>query len=297
MSTVSGRPTRGSQPPTVDRNPFRYGWRYVRNVRPDGTEEIDQVPLTLEDVLHPEAGDVIVESYPHNSDRDYLKAVFRTRLPHERTAAVFSDCQVDFNIPGVKPICPDVVVFFDIRRQAPWSSFDVAAEGARPVLVVEITSPDTRSNDIGTKKTYYYRAKVPWYVIADVRFEGENERRIELLLYRRTGAGYRRVKPDESGRVWLEPVGLWLGQVRDRIGGFMRLACFDPETGEEVGDYTAISQALADAQRLLDEEARARGEAEKALADEARARGEAEKALAEALARIQQLESSQRTTS
>ena len=74
MSTVFERSAPGSQPPSGEPDPFRYGWRYVRIVRPDGTEDLDQVPLTLEDVLHPEVGDVIVESDPHDSDSVYLRA-------------------------------------------------------------------------------------------------------------------------------------------------------------------------------------------------------------------------------
>jgi colicin import membrane protein len=71
------------------------------------------------------------------------------------SAAVLSDCQVDFNIPGVKPLCPDLAVFFGLRRQIGWSSFNVAAEGARPAPVVEVTSPDTRVNDVGINADYY----------------------------------------------------------------------------------------------------------------------------------------------
>ena len=52
--------------------------------------------------------------------------------------------------------------------------------------------------------------------------------------------------------------------------GYDRLACFDPATGEEIGDYTAISQAL-------EAEARARAEAEtRAALAEARVQAEAE---------------------
>ena len=67
MSTVSkSRPPRPPEP-----DPYRYGWRYVRVTRPDGTEEFDQVPLTLEDVLHPEVGDFIVQTDGHDSDLNY----------------------------------------------------------------------------------------------------------------------------------------------------------------------------------------------------------------------------------
>jgi Uma2 family endonuclease len=310
MSTVSGRPPSKTQPPPGT-DPFRYGWRYVRVIRPDGTEALDQVPLTLEDVLHPEVGDIVVESDPHDSDRGYLKAVFKTRLEDNRAAAVLSSCQVDFNIPGVKPLCPDVAVFLEVRRQVGSPRFDIARERARAALVAEITSPDTRSNDVGVKVGYYLRARVPWYLIADVATEEGDQRRIELILYRRVGRTYRRVPADERGWVWLEPVNLWLGQTGDARGGFMRLACFDPATGAEVGDYSAVTRALASeararaqAERRARSEAKARARAEERArqeaegrAAEAKARADAErraqadaKALADALARIRELE-------
>jgi colicin import membrane protein len=157
MSTASDRSTLKS-PPGLDR--FRYGWRYVRVVRPDGTEEFEQVPLTLEDVLHPKVGDFIVQSDPHDCDRAYLKAVSKARLEGDRTAIVLSDCRVDFNIPGVEPLGPDLAVFLGVRRRLMWSTFDVAEEGARPALVAEVTSPETRINDVELKVDYYRRARV-----------------------------------------------------------------------------------------------------------------------------------------
>ncbi len=201
MSTVSGRPDSEPQP-SHEPKWFRYGWRYVRTTRPDGTEGFDQVPLTLEDVLHPELGDTIPEGNAHDDDLSYLKSVFRVQLRDDPTAVVLSRCLVDFNIPDVKRLARDIAVFLGVRRRNGWSSFDVAEEGARAALLA------------------------------------------------------RRVEPDESGRVWLEPVGLWLGQTRDRRGGYMVLACFDPVTGKAIGDYTAISHALAESRKRLADESR-----------------------------------------
>jgi Uma2 family endonuclease len=264
MSTVTKHP--GLTPPPIppEPDPFRYGWRYVRNTQPDGTEVFDQIPLTLEDVLHPEEGDFIVQTDAHDSERAYLKAVFKTRLIADPTAVVLSDCRVDWNIPGVRPLGPDVAVFFGARRHILWSTFNVAEEGVRPALVIEVTSPETRVNDVGPKVGFYHRAKVPWYVIADVD-EDEQERQIQFIAYRRRPARYQRIKLKDPHRVWLEPVRLWLGLTRARLGGYIRLACFDPDTGQEIGDYTAISEELAEAQALVSAEAQARAEAEKRI--------------------------------
>jgi hypothetical protein len=269
VSTVSKPRAPKSRPAPAEPDPFRFGWRYVRTTLADGTEALDQVPLTLEDVLHPEPGDVIVQTDPHDSERAYLKSVSKSRLSDDRTAVVLSDCGVDFNIPGVKHLVPDLALFFGARRQREWSIFDVAAEGARPAMVVEVTSPDTRSNDLVIKVDYYHRAGVPLYVIADVSKGKDGDRRIELIGYERTPRKYKRIKPDQRGWIWLAPVRLWLGLTRDQVGGFVRLACFDPDTGAEVGDYTAITRELAAeksrrvaAEARADTEAQARAQAE-----------------------------------
>ena len=78
---------------------------------PDGTESFDQIPLTLEDVLFPEVGDFIVQTDAHDSDVRYLKGVFKSRLTGDPTAAVVSDCRVDWNLQGVRPLGPDIAVF------------------------------------------------------------------------------------------------------------------------------------------------------------------------------------------
>ncbi len=288
MSTAST--TRPPRSPSDEPDPFRYGWRYVRITGPDGTEEFDQVPLTLEDVLHPEEGDFIVQSDPHDRERTYLRTVSEARLEHDPTSVVLSDCRVDWNIPGVRPLGPDLAVFFGVRRYSLWLTFDVAAEGARPALVIEITSPETRNNDLEIKVDYYHRAGVPQYVIADVTVEDEEQRRVELIEYRHGPRGYRRFKPNKQGRIWLPAVELWLGLTRERRGGYIRVACFDPGTGEEVGDYAAVDQALAAEKKARARAEKARARAEKACARaEKQAAAEAE-ACAQAEARIRELE-------
>jgi len=146
--------------------------------RPDGTVDFDQVPLTPDDVLHPQVDDFIVQTNAHDDDRIYLKTVFKARLKPVPGAVVLADCGVDWNIPGVRPLCPDIAVFFGVERDRnyDWATFNVAAEKARPALVIEVTSRNTRKNDLGIKVDYYRRAGVPLYVIADVKGRGAKRR-------------------------------------------------------------------------------------------------------------------------
>lgn len=64
-------------PETPPADPFRYGWRCVPRPTPDDPHHFEQVPLTLEDVLHPEVGNFIVHSDRHETDQMYLTAVLR----------------------------------------------------------------------------------------------------------------------------------------------------------------------------------------------------------------------------
>ncbi len=43
-------------------NPFRFGWRDVQQIGPDGSKRWVQAPLTQEDALHPQESDHISEN-------------------------------------------------------------------------------------------------------------------------------------------------------------------------------------------------------------------------------------------
>ena len=64
MTTVEvlTRPALDDSTSTDQSDPYRYGWRYVRQDRDDGTYVTEQIPLTLEDVLHPEEGDQVTHN-------------------------------------------------------------------------------------------------------------------------------------------------------------------------------------------------------------------------------------------
>ena len=273
-------PIRNLRPPTTEvaeADPFRYGWRFVYRKQPDGTLVEEQVPLTLEDLLFPEEGDFIVQTVGHNQDCAYLMLVLKARLADDPSAVVISDCRVAWDVPGLKPLGTDVAVFFGLHGYEDWGTLDVAKEGAIPALVIEVTSPDTRKNDVGIKKDFYHRAGVPQYVIVDVRSRKKDGRQLRLTSYRHTPAGYEPVASDDRGWVWLDSIGIWLGSAEGRA------VCYDGETAAEIGDYTSVCQALALAEEQAASNARALAVAEEQAAANARARAEAE-------ARIRELE-------
>jgi hypothetical protein len=283
-------------PQAAEADPYRYGWRYVRRTAPDGAETFDQVPLTPEDVLHPQEEDFIVNDSAHNNDRAYLHTVLDARRPRWPSAVVLEDVRVDLDIPSVRPLGPDVSVFFHVRDpERRWGTFEVAAEGVRPVLLVEITSPETRSNDVGLKVDYFHRAGAALYVIVDrPRPDGP----VKLTGYRYTPQQYEPLAPDSEGRLPLGPLGLLLGARGNRV------VLYDAATGEELGDYAAVAeqrdraeqsreveaQARRAAEARAQEEAQARRAAEARAQEEAQARRTAEAQLGELQARVRELE-------
>jgi Uma2 family endonuclease len=260
-TSKNGKSNRTEQP-----DPFRFGWRYVQQISPSGVKERVRVPLTLDDVLHPQEGDHIPDNSQQARDCHYLYGVLKWRLAGNPHAVVFTDCLINWGVRGLRNHSPDISVFEGVSEpQHIWTTFSVARENARPVLVIEIVSPDAharqaRDNDVVTKVREYYRARVPLYAIVDQERVGGPRR---IIGYRRGTRKYVTMPLDEQGRLLLEPVGLQMGLHEQRV------VCWDADTGEEIQDFTAMAEARA---------------------AEAQARQEAEAELAAARARIRELE-------
>jgi Uma2 family endonuclease len=278
MSTISGitpPPTTPTPPAPPAEDPFRYGWREVPVRRADGRVDFDRIPLTLEDLLHPKMGDVMPQSTPHDRDIHYLKDVITGRVAPDPSAVVYHDVIIDWDDPELRHHSPDISVLFGVRNpQVERNSFHVRAEGVRPRVIVEVVSPDYRENDVVTKVEHYHRARVPCYVIVDREaVEGP----VRLIGYRDRPDGYERLPLDNQGRLWVEPLGIWIGP------GDNRIVCYD-ETGRELGDYVRVTQELEAALERADEEARLRADADRRATDadrraaeEARLRGAADR--------------------
>ncbi len=74
---------------------------------------------------------------------------------------------------------------------------------------------------------------------------------VRLLGYRLQEGIYQPLPPNEHGRLWLEPVRLWLGTIADEI------VCYD-EAGQPLGNYAELRAALeAETQARAEAEARA----------------------------------------
>jgi Protein of unknown function (DUF820). len=161
-------------------------------------------------------------------------------------------------------------------------------------LIIEITSPETRENDVVWKVAHYARAGVAQYVIVD-NIGRRGERQLRFLDYRLVGDTYRLQPPDERGWVYLELADLWVGVEGDHV------VCYADDS-TAFGDYATVVQQAAEAEaraRAAEEqaqrEAAARAEAEEQARREAAARAEAEEqARREAAARAEAEEQARR---
>ena len=226
---------------------YPHGYRLIERTLPDGRVEWDYVALTVEDVLHPQENDEIPVRGIHELDCRHMTNVFWSRPLAPPLTYVAADWLTDFGVAEVKKVSPDIAVYVGMSQEPDMESgtFLLPDWGGRCVLVVEVVSPDRRVNDVVHKLRLYHLAGVPFYVIVDQEKEGGPR---SLLAYRHGDEEYVPIPLNAQGRVYVEPVKLFLG-MRDG-----RVACYDPETGRELGDYVKLAHDLDAADRLIQEQ-------------------------------------------
>ena len=189
----------------------------------------------------------------------------------DRHALVTSDVAIHWDVPGLIYHCPDVAVIFNVREvKEQYPSFLVTFEGVRPALIIEVVSPqsrEVREVDTVTKVVEYHAAMVPLYVIIDRDREDDWP---VIRGYRYTPDAYEPIALDDQDCLLLEDLGLRLCANQNRI------TLYNAVTGAELGDYTAISQALeaeVAARQAAEEQARLANE-RACAAEETRLRAE-----------------------
>ena len=264
------------------KDPYPYGWREIPRLLPDGKEIHERVPLTLEDILHPEVGDFRMHTEEHERFCAYLYNVLRAQVADDPTAIVLHDLRVAWVHPDFRAHGPDISVIFNVQQWQNWSTFDEVVEGTKPSLIIEITSPGTHSVDLEKKVDHYAQVGVELYVIADIAIRRDMPAK-RLLGYRLSPDGYEQLVPNADGWLWLAPVNLWLGWHGEDI------ACYDRD-GNLIEDYIAVTVARAEAEgRAAEAEGRA-AEAEERATEEAEERAQAESDVATREERIRKLE-------
>ena len=235
----------------------------------------------------PEEDGVPLESYYHR---------LQINLLHDITYQLFKHC-TDFYcggnmflyydleqaegviqfVQGQRPSAPYkgpdfFVVLGGVDGTKKRKSWVVWREGGRyPDVIVEITSPSTKSKDTKDNLVLYSKVfrtrEYYWY----------DEEAGELAGYRLQGDEYVSIAPNERGWLWSEVLGVWLG-VSDApfLGWRYRWLRFYREDG-------SLVLTGEEAERLLREQAEQRAEQERLL------REQAERRLAELEAELKRL--------
>lgn len=247
--------------PVFSADPFRYGTRWQRVRLPNGELTEREVPLTPEDLLDPQLGDEIPQSGPHSLVATTLFDVLTRWFAAASDVLVLFDMKMIWGIPGLPDPSPDLAVVRGVRdKEKMWMTFEVAEEGVRPCLILEVVprfDDELRRNDYERKVTIYQRAGIPEYFIADPPFfSGES---LLLTGYRLGSENYQRIEPDSQGRLHSETSNLFFAPSED--GRSVRVA--DGETG-----HWLLTSSQEQAGRLAAEE-RVRREADQREAAEA----------------------------
>lgn len=240
-------------------DPFRYGSRWVKVETPRGAE-LQEVPLTLDDLFDPQEGDHVAHSILHgdiiSATKEMIRQVFRSRGRDD--VLVCDDVKMLWKDPDLPRIGPDVAVIPGVEDPTRnRDSFNEKEEGTGPVFVLEVVSKSTRNFDYNDKPPIYRQAKVREYFILDPL--KTPWKLLGWRLHPDTGR-YRKLRADKQGRVRAETLELDLAIAPEGD----RLVLVDLATSEELRDLSEEVEARQAAESRAEMEAEARRQEEEA---------------------------------
>lgn len=177
------------------------------------------------------------------------------------------------NFPRLR-VAPDVMVIFNVAPGGR-DNYKIWEEGEVPSVIFEITSPGTKNQDTGHKKTLYEQLGVQEYWLFDPKGEWIEGK---LRGYRLQGEEYELIRDSRS-----EPLGLRL-EVEGQLISFYR-----EDTGEKLLIPSELKEALQQEKVALQQERIARQQEREALQQEKIARQQAEEEAKIALIQLEKL--------
>src|SRR6266545_13152 len=204
--------------------------RYVE--RPDGTIELQDTPLTPEDFLDPQVGDIMCQGNPHTVAAAFLYDLLVRRY-HGRPDVLVTQDLKHLMLPRRGP-SPDVSVLMGLETiDHEMTSYNQSKTGVPPSLIIEVVSPtDRRIREVDEKAKpgLYERMRVREYLLQDLPRRG-NGWRVRWSGYRLGDAGrYQPIEPDAQGRFLSETTGLLFGVNPEGNG----VEVIDAATGERL---------------------------------------------------------------
>ncbi|MDM8550769.1 Uma2 family endonuclease, partial [Desulfobacterales bacterium HSG2] len=278
-----------SEPVSADMDPheetgdrYYYGYRTIIEYDEDGECVITYRPLTPDDLLDPEEGDVYMQGTLHDKDIERLRSIIRFRLRDREDMTVYSDLKINWGVEDLPNPAPDISVIRNVRDpDRPRGVFYVSEEGVIPCFILEVVSPRYRNADINKKPDIYRRAGVSEYFIVDPGLK-DDEISYTIRGYKLIGNRYVSAPPDSQGRFYSKLTDVWLGvsESGDRIividGRTGEELLSDQERADEETETRQIAEARAEQESEARESAEARAEQESEARESAEARAEQE---------------------
>ena len=244
---------------------------------PDGRPEMRDIPLTPENFLDPQIGDILLQGRRHDTVARHLTDLLERGLASRPDVLVVHDLKHLLG-PGLPGPGPDISVIVGLRDPDPdMESYDVTATGISPSLIIEVISPfDRRIRDVDerTKPKLYARIGVEEYLLVDLPRKA-NHRRFQIRGLQLDDQGrYQPMESDPQGRLLSRVTGLLFGVSAkgDRIEVFVAatgerlLSSKEEEEGRKAAEEQAAREAEgrkaaeAELARLREELKRLRGE-------------------------------------
>jgi Uma2 family endonuclease len=201
------------------------------------------MPLQYEEIEYPYSdGKPMAESDLHRDEMNYLIRALDRWFRATRDAYVAGNLFV-YYVRGDRKavVAPDVFLVRGVPKRKR-KSFLLWNEGHGPCFVVEVTSENTRAEDLKTKKDLYQRLGVEEYFLHDPLSEYLNP---ALQGFRLQDGSYRRIAPEPDGTLFSRMTGLRL-----RVEG-ERLRLVDPESGKALADYDEMGDELEETQKEI----------------------------------------------
>jgi Uma2 family endonuclease len=210
------------------------------------------------------------------------------RLPADLGQAVFTASDLNVYYDPRHPLWykrPDWFLCLDVdagteQQDLRWS-YVIWQEGVAPLLVVELLSPGTETEDLGQKlrelsqppgkwEVYERILRVPYYVVFD-RYQNE------LRLFQLMPTRYQEVSLQEQ-RFWFDALqlglGVWSGAYQGVMGRWLRWY-------DRAGNWIPTQAEQAEQERERAEQERERAEQERERAEQQRERAEQQRERAE----------------
>lgn len=225
-----------------------------------GEIEIVQIPLTAEEVLHPEEDYIMPDPLFQDLISAAISEMLRSHCTDPHTL-IPRNLLIKWDDPALRKHAPDVCVIPNVRNpHTNWTTFYVAQEGTRPSLIIEVVSASSKEHDRVTKVEHYARAKVQEYVYIDY-WTRKGQMVWEIAGFRLHGDHYLPMLPDEDGAIYCETVGVRMGVEDGRV--WME----NYETGERLLTNAEAQAARRTAEAQVEAEAAARQAAEARIAE------------------------------